>query len=203
MPTRSRIGAALAIALASALALASPAAASSCPGAETEAGEQGPIALEQSLLCLINERRAAAGAGPVRSNPKLAQAAAKHANDMVRRGFFDHTAPDGTTFIDRITATGYVRGARSWLVGENLVWGSGDLSTPAALVKAWMESPPHRANLLRGRFHEIGLSGVRGTPSNAGADSGITVSSEYGYRDVKKRRARGAGRRARARGRAS
>ena len=125
--------------------------------------------------------------------------AARHSNDMVQNGFFGHTSPAGSTFIDRIMATGYTRGARSWLVGENIVWGSGGLSTPASMVEAWMESPPHRANLLRGRFREIELSGARGTPDDAGDPEGITVSSEYGYRDTKKKRTRKRGRRAQAR----
>ncbi len=199
MPTRGRIFTALAIVAACALAQAPGASASSCPGAETDAAGQGTAALEQSVLCLINERRAAAGVASVRANRQLAQAAAKHSTDMVQNGFFAHTSPAGSTFIDRITATGYTRGARSWLLGENLVWGSGGLSTPASLVEAWMESQPHRANLLRGRFRDIGLSGVRGTPNDAGDGDGITFSSEYGYRDTKKKRARKPGRRAQAR----
>jgi uncharacterized protein YkwD len=186
MCTRTRILGALAIAATCALIPATPAAASSCARAETSAADQASAALEQSVLCLINERRAVAGVSPVKLNPKLGQAAARHSNDMVQAGFFSHTSPDGSTFIDRITATGYTRGARSWLVGENLVWGSGGLSTPASLVEAWMDSPPHRANLLRGRFREIGLAGVRGTPSSAADSSGITLTSEYGYREVRK-----------------
>ena len=199
MPTRGRTLTALTIVTACALAQAPGAAASSCTGAETDAAGQATAALEQSVLCLINERRAAAGVGAVRANPQLALAAARHSNDMVQNGFFGHTSPAGSTFIDRIMATGYTRGARSWLVGENLVWGSGGLSTPASMVEAWMESPPHRANLLRGRFREIGLSGARGTPDDAGDPEGITVSSEYGYRDTKKKRTRKRGRRAQAR----
>ena len=201
MATRAQILAALAIATACALAPSTAAAVSSCAGAETEAAELGTVALEQSVLCVINEQRRAAGIAPVRSNPKLAQAAARHSNDMVQNGFFSHTSPGGATFIDRISATGYMRGARSWLVGENLVWGTGHLSTPASVVDVWMDSPPHRANLLRARFREIGLSGVSGTPNEAVDGDGITVSSEYGTRtrDVKKKRARKTGRKARAR----
>ena len=207
MAIRTPILGALAIASACALLpAAAPAAASSCAGAETETADQMTATVEQSVLCLINQRRAEAGIGPVRLNPKLGQAAARHSNDMVRTGFFAHTSPEGATFIDRIATTGYMRGARSWLVGENLVWGSGGLSTPASMVKAWMKSPPHRANLLRGRFREIGLSAARGTPSSAADENGVTVSSEYGYRDmgkdpkkdVKKKRARRAARRARS-----
>jgi uncharacterized protein YkwD len=200
MATRAPICAALAIATACALAPATAAAESSCAGAETEAAELGVVALEQSVLCVINEQRGAAGIPPVRSNPKLVQAAAKHSSDMVQYGFFSHTSPGGGSFIDRISATGYMRGARSWLVGENLVWGTSRLSTPASMVDAWMDSPPHRANLLRGRFREIGLSGVFGTPNEATDGNGITVTSEYGTRDVKKKRARKTGRRARKTG---
>jgi uncharacterized protein YkwD len=196
MRTRTRILGALAIATTCALIPAAPAAASTCSGAEAHAADQAPAALEQSLLCLINERRAVAGVSPVKLHPKLGQAAARHSNDMVQGGFFSHTSLDGSTFIDRIAATGYTRGARSWVVGENLVWGSGSLSTPASLVEAWMESPPHRANLLRARFREIGLAGVRGTPTSASDSGGITVTSEYGYREVKKGERKKRGRRA-------
>ena len=206
MAIRTRILGALALASACALLPAAPAAASSCAGAETDAADQVTATVEHSVHCLINQRRADAGLGPVRLNPMLGQAAARHSNDMVQTGFFAHTSPAGATFIDRIAKTGYMRGARSWLVGENLVWGSGGLSTPASLVAAWMSSPPHRANLLRGRFREIGLSAARGTPISAADGNGVTVSSEYGYRDVrkdpkkdvKKKRARRAARKARS-----
>ena len=201
MADRGRIPAALAIAAVCAIAQVPVAAASSCPGAETEAEGQSTAELEQSVLCLINQRRDAAGVGRLKTSAQLAEAAAKHSSDMVEKGYFDHTSPTGSTFIDRISATGYMRSARSWLVGENLVWGSGERSTPGSLVEAWMESPPHRANLLRGRFREIGLAGARGTPE--GARSGITVTSEYGYRDLKKKkRTRKSGRKTGRRGQA-
>lgn len=207
MPHRTRTRRApRAIAIAAAsigLLLSAPAAASAdCAGADLRSADQNTVALEESILCLINERRASAGVGPVRLSFRLAQAASRHSNDMVSSGFFSHTSPSGSTFIDRITSSGYTKGARSWLVGENLAWGAGSLSTPANLVEAWMESPPHRANLLRGRFKEIGLSGVRGTPSDGGEADGITVSSEYGYRAVKKS-ARKARKSRKARGRRS
>jgi uncharacterized protein YkwD len=142
-------------------------------------------AIEGSLACLINEQRAAHGVRPVGSNPSLRAAGLKHSSDMVSQGFFGHTSPDGGTFSDRIEATGYTRGARSWVVGENLVWGLGSGSTPSAMVSNWMNSPPHRENLLRARFHEIGIAAVRGTPQGISNPLGITVSSEYGYRGGK------------------
>ena len=114
---------------------------------------------------------------------------------MVSQGYFEHTSPAGVTFIDRIAATGYTLGARSWEVGENLVWGTGPLSTPQSLVTSWMNSPPHRENLLRARFREIGIAAVVGTPRSSLDVSGVTVSSEYGYRSFAKAKKKKRGKR--------
>jgi uncharacterized protein YkwD len=174
---------------AAALIAAAPAAASSCVGADLEAVGLAQTELESAVVCLINEERAEAGVRPVRTNGSLRQAAAGHSNDMVQDGFFEHTSPSGKTFIDRISNTGYTRGTRRWLVGENLVWGSGSQSTPLSMVQAWMQSPAHRANLLRGRFREVGVAAARGTPFDASESNGVTVSSEYGFRAGKRVRA--------------
>src|SRR5206468_7592469 len=100
----------------------------------------------------------------------------------------------------RIEDTGYTRSVRSWVVGENLVWGTGPLSTPQSLVTSWMNSPPHRENLLRARFQEIGIAAVVGTPVSSSDATGVTVSSEYGYRSYAKkgRRTKAKARKARA-----
>jgi uncharacterized protein YkwD len=179
-----RSGAALA-ATASLLLAGAASAHAYCPGEDLPASAQSDVAIEKSLLCVINERRAQSGAPPVAHNAKLATAAQRHAGDMVSRGYFSHTAPGGTDFIDRIAGTGYTQGVRYWLVGENLAWGSGSLSTPSQLVQAWMDSPSHRQNLLRDRYREVGLGAVSGTPSDAKDADGVTVVSEYGYRTGK------------------
>jgi uncharacterized protein YkwD len=170
------------LAAAAVLGIAPASASAACPDEATRAAELSEHQLEQSVTCLINERRDEHGQKPVRENARLRHAAVNHSQAMVSNSFFSHTAPNGSSFVDRIESAGYMRGARLWLVGENLVWGTGELSTPAALVKAWMESPAHRANLLKGRFKEIGVGVQRGTPSNASASDGITVTSEYGFR---------------------
>ena len=51
---------------------------------------------------------------------------------MVSQGYFDHTSPDGDTFVDRILGAGYAKRNDGWTLGENLAWGTGDLSTPPA-----------------------------------------------------------------------
>jgi uncharacterized protein YkwD len=58
-----------------------------------------------------------------------------------------------------------------------------DRSTPAAVVPVWMRSPEHRKDLLKGRFRDLGVAAIRGIPSDASQTDGITVASEYGFRD--------------------
>ena len=138
--------------------------------------------MESSITCLINDERTSHGLAGVTPNSDLHQAALSHSNEMVNQGYFEHTSPSGVTFMDRIESTGYMNGAQTWTVGENLVWGTGPLSTPQALVTAWMNSPPHRENLLRPNFREFGVAAVAGTPVSKSDLSGVTVSSEYGAR---------------------
>ena len=90
--------------------------------------------------------------------------AAGYARQMVRGRFFDHTSPTGSTMLARIKATSYLRNVGSWSVGENLAWGTGVLSSPRATVRAWMQSPDHRANLLDRHFADVGIGVTPGAP---------------------------------------
>jgi len=200
VPRSSKTLTAIAMVAAWMLVNGSPASASSCPGANPQVSGLSQSAMESSIACLINEQRAGHGVRPVQPNAALRQAALGHSTEMISQRYFEHTSPAGVTFVDRIEAAGYTRGARSWEVGENLAWGSGSLSTPGSLVTSWMNSPPHRENLLRARFREIGIAAVVGTPESSRDARGVTVSSEYGYRSfakAKKKRSKGKARKAR------
>ena len=200
VPRSSKTLTAIAMVAAWMLVNGSPASASSCPGANLQVSGLSQSAMESSIACLINEQRAGHGVRPVQPNAALRQAALGHSTEMISQRYFEHTSPAGVTFVDRIEAAGYTRGARSWEVGENLAWGSGSLSTPGSLVTSWMNSPPHRENLLRARFREIGIAAVVGTPESSRDARGVTVSSEYGYRSfakAKKKRSKGKARKAR------
>lgn len=157
--------------------------AARCADARTSPAEN-PRAAHRATLCLLNQERAAHGLRPLRANGALASAASGHSHDMVRRSFFDHTAPGNVTFIDRIRRARYSpRG--SWSVGENIAWGSGSLAEPASIVANWMRSPGHRANILDGRFRSIGLGIARGVPIDASAAmarSGATYTTDFGSR---------------------
>jgi uncharacterized protein YkwD len=164
-----------------ALVAGSPASAADCGPVNTEVDGLSQATMESSITCLINEERTSYGLQSVTPNDQLRQAAISHSNEMVAQGYFEHTSPAGLTFIDRIEDTGYMQGARSWTVGENLVWGSGPLSTPQSLVTAWMNSPPHRENLLASDYREVGMGVVFGTPSPQASD-GVTVTTDFGMR---------------------
>jgi uncharacterized protein YkwD len=70
-------------------------------------------------------------------------------------------------------------GRGSWIVGENLAWGTGTYATPRAVVKAWMRSPAHRRNIMERRFRVIGIGVMRGTPI-AGVEQGMTYTTDLG-----------------------
>jgi uncharacterized protein YkwD len=181
------------------LVAGSPASAADCGPVNTEVDGLSQATMESSITCLVNDERTSHGLQPVAANGDLRQAALSHSTEMVNQGYFEHTSPAGLTFMDRIESTGYMHGARSWTVGENLVWGSGPLSTPQSLVTAWMNSPPHRENLLRPNFREMGVAAVTGTPVSRLDHLGVTVSSEYGARTfaAKKPKHKGKARKAR------
>jgi uncharacterized protein YkwD len=159
-------------------------AKSPCGAVDVPPATAGADLAGRATLCLINDERAKHGLEPLASNALLAQAAQAHSADMVARRFFEHAAPDGRTVQDRIRATGFA-GGRAASTGENIAWGSGAKSTPAAVVAKWMASPPHRADILRPAFREIGVGIADGAPiepsarSDPGAAS-ATYTTDFG-----------------------
>ena len=131
-----------------------------------------------ALLCLHNQIRGNAGLPALKDNAKLRKAAVGHNNDMVADGFFDHTSPNGDTFVDRILDAGYAKRNDGWTIGENLAWGTGDLATPQAIMSAWMNSAGHKANILKKSYKEVGIAVRVGVPSDAGV--GATVTADFG-----------------------
>ena len=131
-----------------------------------------------ALLCLHNQLRGQANLPALKDNAKLRKAATGHSSDMVTDGFFDHTSPNGDTFVDRILDAGYAKRNEAWSIGENLAWGTGELSTPQAIMSAWMNSSGHKANILKKTYKEIGISVRLGVPTDAGV--GATVTADFG-----------------------
>jgi uncharacterized protein YkwD len=131
-----------------------------------------------ALLCLHNQVRVQAGLPTLKDNAKLRKAAVGHSNDMVNDGFFDHTSPNGDTFVDRIIGAGYAKRNDGWTIGENLAWGTGELSTPQAIMDAWMNSAGHKANIVKKAYKEVGIAVRIGVPTDGTV--GATVTADFG-----------------------
>jgi uncharacterized protein YkwD len=176
-PTALRLALVLvAVALAGPAALPAPALAGGCAGASSRPTPARTAEFSSTTLCLLNRERARHGLGRLHSNSALAIAAWRHSRDMAQHNYFAHG-----DFVGRIRAARYFGSARGWTVGENIAWGSWDYATPASIVDAWMHSPGHRANILNGRFKEIGLGVARGAPAR-GQDRGGTYVTDFGTR---------------------
>jgi uncharacterized protein YkwD len=103
---------------------------------------------EADLLEVVNETRTAHGLGPLRMDERLTLAARGHSQAMLRQNAFGHGA-----FRARLAAYG----ARGPIFGENLAWSVGSSSTAHTVVRMWLGSAPHRANLLRPGFRRVGI----------------------------------------------
>jgi uncharacterized protein YkwD len=155
-------------------------AAEECVDADLEPTADNLGRIRAAILCLHNEIRAEHDLPLLREHKRLRKAALGHSRDMVRDRYFEHTTPQGTTMVDRILKAGYVREDQGWALGENLEWGTGALATPRGALDAWMDSPGHRANILKRSFRELGVGVVLGVPVSDAA--GATYTVDFGVR---------------------
>jgi uncharacterized protein YkwD len=153
-------------------------------GSATSVRKVGASArMQAGLLSQVNALRSARGLVRLRLARGLNAAASAHSRQMVRLGYFGHDSANGASFSKRISSFYRLRGYRSWMVGENLVWASPGLSAARAL-RVWLASPPHRANLLDPHWREIGLSAVHTTsaPGVYGGLPATIVTADFGVR---------------------
>lgn len=105
------------------------------------------------ILASVNNQRQGNGLAAVRAHPALVQAAAQQACDMARRGQMSHSGRGGVGA--RVRAAGY--GAS--VTAENI--GAGQVDA-AGVVRMWVQSPSHRANILNRRVRDIGVGQALG-----------------------------------------
>jgi hypothetical protein len=116
------------------------------------------------VLSLVNQARVNVGLPPLAVNPLLTSAAQAHADDMARNGVtIGHNGSDGSTPERRILAAGYHGYSWGPIVGEN--WAA--YRTVDESMSAWMSDQPHRGNILRPGFREIGVGVARSSSSGA------------------------------------
>ena len=145
--------------------------------------EAGNLALVRAaVLCLINRERAQNGDAPLAASPQLEEAAEGHSQELIADDYFAHVSPSGETPVDRIRDTGYIPSPDDgYVIGENLAWGTYDLSTPQAIVAAWIASPEHLANILEAQYVETGIGVMPAVPASlAEGAPGATYAQEFG-----------------------
>jgi uncharacterized protein YkwD len=136
----------------------------------------------EATLCLVNQERARAGRLPLEPSAQLEQAAQGHSEEMVSEDYFAHVAPSGLTPVARIEQTGYVPNQQvGYTLGENIAWGTLQLSTPAAIVAAWIASPGHLANILFSQYRDTAIGVAAAAPASlAEGEPGAVYSQEFG-----------------------
>jgi uncharacterized protein YkwD len=117
----------------------------------------GPDAAAR-VVELTNAERAAAGLAPLTASPQLGDAARAYASILTSGDCFAHTCGPVPSLADRGERAGYT----GWTsLGENIAAGQ---PSPEEVVRRWMASPGHRANILDPTFAEIGVATAAGGP---------------------------------------
>ncbi len=106
------------------------------------------VGLEDQVVALVNAERATAGCHPVVADADLAAGARAHSEDMRDRGYFDHVNRDGDDPFDRAEQADVTARA------ENIARGQADAT---AVMKSWLESKEHRANIVDCSLTRLGV----------------------------------------------
>lgn len=102
----------------------------------------------QQVVNLVNQERAKAGLTALSVDNNVANAALTRAKEIEKS--FSHTRPNGSNFSTALTE----QGVKFLGSGENIAWGQ---TTPEQVMKGWMNSPGHRANIMNPKFKYIGV----------------------------------------------
>lgn len=109
----------------------------------------------QKVLDLTNTERAKLKLSQLKLNSILSKSAQAKAQDMFKNNYWAHNSPQGKTPWDFFKAVDY----QYSVAGENL---AKDFYDTDSMVKAWMNSPTHRDNIVNSRYQETGIAVVNG-----------------------------------------
>jgi serralysin len=138
-----------------------------------------PTELEAYFLQLVNADRAKAGAAALVFDAELIDSARGHSQWMDATNTFSHTGAGGSSAGNRMAAAGY--DARGW--GENIAYVGGsraetmDRADVEQLHTNLMNSPGHRANLLKATYKEIGIGLDQG---DINGNKAVFVTQNFG-----------------------
>ena len=131
-------------------------------------------AWREEVLLLTNNERFKEGLNPLVGCDNLHRAAQTHSDAMHEQGFFEHDNPyTGYGVGERANRAGY-----EWAsIGENIAMGQ---ESPKAVVRAWMNSPGHRENILSD-FKHLGVGITRGDSDINRKSSRIWWVQNFGF----------------------
>lgn len=156
-----------------------------CPNADRRPQRRADERSRAAIACLLAAERAARDLVALERDEALAEAAQSHSDDMAWRSYFAHRSPEADDAGDRAGAAGYTpRPPETWVVGENLGYGSGRLATPRRMMRGWMQSDGHRANILREQHRDIGVGIALGRPGQD-RPRGAIVTTVFGRRSAR------------------
>jgi uncharacterized protein YkwD len=155
--------------------------ADSCEGADRGPRKISRPQARRAIVCVINSKRQANGVGGVKSVKPLQKAGGRHARTMMASNCFDHQCGGEAPLASRVHNTSYLPCDCSWGLGENLAWGKKARGSPAQIVDAWMNSPPHRSTLLNPAFDHVGIGIAWGSPWKTKMRA-ATYTADFGYK---------------------
>ncbi|WP_052807467.1 CAP domain-containing protein [Risungbinella massiliensis] len=112
-------------------------------------------AIEKEVVRLVNIERSKQGLKPLTIDEKVSSVADKKSQDMKDKGYFDHQSPTYGSPFDMLRKFD----VKFSSAGENIAAGQ---KTAAEVVKGWMNSEGHRANILNASYTHIGVGFVEG-----------------------------------------
>lgn len=115
-----------------------------------EERQEKQLAFAEEVLRLCNIEREKAGVAPLTLSDDLIFIAQIRTDEQTEVGKISHTRPDGTSWSTVFQNVSVKK--RTW--GENLIQG---YATPESVVEGWMNSPGHKANILRPSFKQLGI----------------------------------------------
>jgi uncharacterized protein YkwD len=141
-------------------------------------------ALRVAVIKRMNTVRKAHGLHALTVKTRLDRAGREHARNLANHGLFAHEWSTGAPFARWIQRYWPGPNYHGWTAGENLYW-EGPATTAKRVVQAWLDSPPHRRNLLDPSWRGVGVGAMRmDAPSGDydGVDTAFLVAAEYGHR---------------------
>ncbi len=126
------------------------------PQAPTETAMPAPVLTKPGIIALTNKAREEQQLKALHEDALLDDAAEERVRDMFQKQYWAHTSPSGEEASDSVSRTGY----RYRTIGENIAMGN--FTNDEKLVKGWLQSPGHRANIMNRNHEDIGTAVQRG-----------------------------------------